>query len=364
MKTMLHSFNIAPTLVRLKNAAASRPDGGVWTIEAGIIRALPCVAAHNLVLVPAEDVLTITVALPLPSHARRLAALPFAIEDRIADRIDGVHLALSTQSIGGSWLASVVDPERMRSWLLAAAEAGLGDAALMPDALALPLPADGRWNVLRADGGRILVRTSDGTGFAAEQSLFLPIWTAAGKPECNELAAHDMAIPIILDLRQGEFARPRQRLSASARRVAIVAAGGLLAHGAIAAADTIALRSIADSRGAELIRVLDTVAPGRFTATDPHEAAMLAAELLPAGVSGPPGTLLPVLGRASTALAPFGNLLVTRSLEYDEAKGQLLLDVDLSDPAASSNILIALRNAGLSARFRGNRLIIGGGDAA
>lgn len=364
MKSMLHSLNIAPALVRIKNATGNRADGSVWTLDGGVARATSAAAVRDLLLVPAEAVLTLAVALPLPSHARRLAALPFAIEDRITDRIDAVHLALSTQRVGDNWIAAVVDPARMQEWLVAAEEAGLGDAAVMPDALALPLPTEDRWNVLRAANGRILVRTPDGAGFAAQQPLFLAIWTAAGKPECDELPGFEAVVPIDIDLRQGLFARPRQGLSATARRVAIVAAAGLLAHGAIAAADTVALKSIADKRGTELIAALNSAAPGRFTASDPHDAAVLAAELLPAGGSQPPGTLIPILGRTSSALAPFGNLLTMRSLEFDEAQRRLLIDANLADPSATPSVVEALRKAGLTARFEGTSLIVTAGGEA
>ena len=361
MKSMLHSLNIAPALVRLKNATGNRAGGSVWTVDGGAAQITAGVAMRDLLLVPAEDVLTLAVALPLPSHARRLAALPFAIEDRITDRIDAVHLALGAQRIGGNWIAGVIDPAKMQNWLIAAEEAGLGDAAIMPDALALPLPGESRWNVLRQAGGRILARLPDGTGFAAQQPLFLAIWGAAGKPECDELTGFEPITPIDLDLRQGLFARPRQGLSTTARRVAIVAAAGLLAHGAIAAADTIALRSIAAKRGNELIAALNTAAPGRFTASDPHDAAVLAAELLPAGTNAPPGSLVPLLVRTSNALAPFGNLLTMQGLEFDEGQRRLLIDTSLADPSAAPSIVDALRKAGLTARFEGARLTISAG---
>jgi len=251
----------------------------------------------------------------------------------------------------------------MQGWLLAAEQAGAGDVAVMPDALALPIPEADRWNVLRMAGGRILARTPDGAGFAADEQLFLTVWTAAGKPQCDELPGFDTVLPIVLDLRQGAFARPRQGLSMTARRVAIVAAAGVLAHGAIAAADTVALRSIASQRGTELIALLNIAAPGRFTGTDPHEAAAMAAELLPAGGNAPPGTLLPILSRASAALAPFGSTVTVRSMSFDEARRQLRLDLELVDPAAAASITSALRNAGLSGRFDRSSLIIGTGAA-
>jgi len=362
MKSMLQSPSIAPAVARLKNALAGRAEGGVWMLDGSVPHRIAGDAVRDIVLVPAEQVLLLSVALPLPSHARRLAALPFAIEDRIAARIDEVHLALGGQGPDGGWLAAVVDPQLMAGWIAAAEESGLGNAAIMPDALALPVPEAGRWHVHRV-GARILVRLPDGSGFAAMEPLFLSLWGAAGRPDCDEIGLGAEAVPVALDLRQGPFARPRQGLSRTARRVALVGAAGLLAHGAIATADTFALRSIAAQRGAELTAQLNVSAPGRFTGSDPHEAAALAAELLPVGGSAAPGALLPLLTRASAALAPFGGAVTIRGLSFDETAHSLRFDCDLADPGAASGIVGALRQAGLAGRFEGGSLIVTGGAA-
>ena len=363
MKLMLQSPSIAPRVARLKNMFSGPLGGAVWSYDGGDLRPHAGGAARDLVLVPAEDVLILGVALPLPSPAKRMAALPFAVEERIAGRVDAVHLALGGQVEGGQWLAAVVDPDRMARWIAAADAAGIPDAAIMPDALALPVPMPGRWNVRRDARGRILVRTPEGTGFAAEQRLFLPLWTAAGKPDCDEIGEEDGPLPIAVDLRQGAFARPRQGLSATGRRVAMVAAAGLLAHGAIAAADTVALRSIAAQRGAELTGLLAATAPGRYTGNDPREAALVAAELLPAGPASAPGSLLPMLTRTSAALAPFGGSVIVRAIDFDETGHSLRLDLDLADPSARRGIVEGLRSAGLPSRFDDGALIVGGGAA-
>ena len=67
------------------------------------------------------------------------------------------------------------------------------------------------------------------------------------------------------------------------------------------------------------------------------------------------------LGRA---LAPFGNLLTMRTLEFDEARRRLLIDADLADPSAAPSIVETLRKAGLTARFQGTQLTVGAGGEA
>ena len=78
----------------------------------------------------------------------------------------------------------------------------------------------------------------------------------------------------------------------------------------------------------------------------------------------PSGSLIPTLSRTSSALAPFGNLLTMRSLEFDEGQRRLLIDADLADPAAASSIVEVLRKAGLTARFEGTKLIVRAGGKA
>jgi general secretion pathway protein L len=90
---------------------------------------------------------------------------------------------------------------------------------------------------------------------------------------------------------------------------------------------------------------------------------MVAAELLPVGGNAPPGSLLPLLSRTSSALAPFGGTLTIRAMRFDEARRSLRLDLDLADPAARPGIANALRSAGLTGRFDGASLVVSGGAA-
>jgi general secretion pathway protein L len=116
-------------------------------------------------LVPTEQVRLLAVDLPLASRAKRMEALPFAIEDRIADPIESVHLALGMEIAPKRYLVGVVRHDVMESWVARADEAGLGHAAMVPDALALPVPGEGAWAVDLGET-RAVVRAGDGTGFA------------------------------------------------------------------------------------------------------------------------------------------------------------------------------------------------------
>lgn len=318
--------------------------------------------AAAIVLVPSEHVLMIAAELPLASHRRRIEALPFAIEDRLAEPLDAAHVVLGGALGPRRYLAGVVRHEQMREWMAVLESAAMGHAALVPDALALPLPSAGRWSVDLA-GGRAVVRTDDGGGFAIPETQLRSAWAAAGKPSCTafgdrlppELAGDppaDMADAALeplasrlvsppLNLRQGRYAARRVALSPLRRRVAIVAASGLLAHGAIAAAETVALRAIAGEKEAETRSLLAIAAPGRPAGGDVIAAA---AEMLPAG-NAAPGRFLPLLASASGVLTSAGAEL--HALSFDDRQGTLALEVKAPEAAALERVVAALEKSGL-----------------
>jgi general secretion pathway protein L len=325
---------------------------GVWTLAGnGLIIAEPDGPAT--VLVPAEQVLLLAVDLPLSSRARRIEALPFAIEDRIADPIDAVHLAIGAEISPKRYLVGVVRHEVMAEWIARAEAAGLGHAAMVPDALALPVPAEGAWSV-DLDGNRAVVRSGDGTGFACAASMLRPVWEAAGKPpataygaplpaemmlaegglQSEPLARRLLSPP--LDLRQGAYAR-RRAASNVWRRIGWIVAIGAVAHTGIALADTVMLRVIADRRAGETQALLATLAPGTAVGGD---LATTAANLLPTG-GGVPQTFLPLASRLSAALAPLG-AINARAMEFQA--NTLTMDVD-GQPGLADRIRAALRDA-------------------
>ena len=330
---------------------------GVWTLAGnGLIIAEP--DAPATVLVPTEQVLLLAVDLPLASRARRLEALPFAIEDRIADSVDAVHLAVGAELAPKRYLVAVVRHDVMIDWVERARAAGLGNAAMVPDALALPVPADGAWSV-DLDGSRAVVRAGDGTGFACAASMLMPAWEAAGRPPATaygaplpaemmlgeavlqpEPLARRLLLPA-LDLRQGAYAR-RRAVSNVWRRIAWIVAIGAAAHASIALADTVMLTVIANRRAAETQALLATVAPGVPVTGD---VAATAAALLPRGGGGVPQTFLPLLTRLSAALAPLGGI-DARTIDF--AGNALTMDID-GQPGLAARIRAALAGARVTA---------------
>lgn len=327
---------------------------GVWTL-AGDRLIIAERGGPATVLVPTEQVRLLAIDLPLASRAKRLEALPFAIEDQIAEPIESVHLALGAEIAPKRYLVGVVRHDVMAGWVDAAEEVGLGHAAMVPDALALPRPAEGEWAV-ELDADRTMVRAGDGTGFAVPPAMLQAVWQAADRPAARSygapLPAEMMAggstiapealserlLAPALDLRQGRYARRRAALPNVWRRLGWIVALGAAAHVVIATADTLMLRRIADRREADARAVVALAAPGANLGGD---LAASVADLLPTGSSAPPDAFLPLLTRVSGALGPLSGALTVRAIDYQA--NALTIDLDGTDPGLAGRVDAALR---------------------
>jgi len=345
-------------------ARSNLPSRGLWRIVDDRIIAIDRTwSGPTTVLVPSEDVLTLAVDLPFTTRRQRETALPFAIEDAVAEPLAALHCALGQEIAPRRHLAGVVQHARMRTWLAILATADLDPAVLLPDALSLPMPATGAWSV-RVDSGRALVRTDQGTGFALPVRDLPTAWSAAGQPRLALLGGdlpdtmiegvedesvllgtvHDpVAVLAPLDLRQGTHAAVRAGAPDVLKTVAMIAGIGVLAHVGILAVDALLLHHMAETREAETRLLLQQVAPNLAPGEDLIAAASRA---LPQGSGGArPFTRL--LAQASSALPPAGQLGFTQ-VAYDEA-GELSLGVVVPDAATLEQAVAALNTAGLTA---------------
>ena len=336
--------------------------GGIWFLDGErLIRLAGSHADAAIVLVPSEQLLMLAVDLPLHSRRQRLSALPFAIEDQIADPIGDVHVALGMELSPRRHLAAIVRHEVMTQWTRIVTEAGLTHCSMVPDALSLPVPDEGAWST-QAAGDRVLVRTWEGTGFATSFAQMPIVWAAAGRPVC---IAYGEPLPIgvtsvpgaieleplttrlmvpALDLRQGPYAKPRRSVPISARTALAVLGAAALAHATIAAVETFVLREMAANRRAEAQALVQQYLPG--VAVDADFAAEVN-ELLSGGAGPPRSSFFPLLVRASAALGQGAPGTTLRGLTYDAKAGELSLLVEQPDMNGLQRSEAALLAAGL-----------------
>lgn len=112
------------------------------------------------VVVPGADVLSVEVDLPpRASGPRLLQAVPFAIEEQVADDVETLHFALGSRSDSGRTQVSVVTRVLMDLWMQRLAAAGLAPQGLFADSALLPAAASGAVALLEHD--EICLRVGD-----------------------------------------------------------------------------------------------------------------------------------------------------------------------------------------------------------
>ena len=85
-----------------------------------------------IVLVPSAEVLSTTVDIPLKG-AKLIAALPFALEEYLADDIDQLHFAAGPRRANGKIPVSVVGKQNMDDWLAVLDAAGISANSVIAD---------------------------------------------------------------------------------------------------------------------------------------------------------------------------------------------------------------------------------------
>ncbi|MCU7995871.1 type II secretion system protein GspL [Shewanella glacialipiscicola] len=136
------------------------------------------------VLVPAAAMTLTSVHLPEKGQRQALKALPFMLEEALAEDVDAMHFTVGPRD-GDALSVVAVAHEQMQIWLSCLTEAGLKVKRIVPDCLALPLQ-ECQWAAMRM-GNELLLRT----GLATGQSLplpWLPIALEQLKPAKGEVS--------------------------------------------------------------------------------------------------------------------------------------------------------------------------------
>lgn len=333
---------------------AAVPDAGEARLERRGADTDP--AADGIVFVPAEQVMLHRVDLPLRSARQRRAALPFALEDALGAALEDVHVVALQSDRDGSILAAAVSKE-----VMADLAARRPDRPIVPEQmrLAVPEPQGARpcWAVTRR-GARILVRVSDGSGFAVRADMLGPLWQRAGRPAVIALgpglpdgieAAAAPARPApgaaslaAFDLRQGAF-RPPLGLARPARWLAASLALGLAGHLGLAFADLDARAAFAETLRLDAARALEARLPEASVEAAP---ALLQRRIAAASAPRVGSGFLQLLDRVSQAWIEDGAPVQLDELAWSGTA--LRLVVEAPDLEALQRAEASLAGRGLS----------------
>lgn len=318
----------------------------------------------KLIVICAERVGLHVVDLPVRSARNRKAALPFALEEALGGPLTDQHVAWLETYPDGRILAAVVGKAFLRDALSRAPQ-----KPVVPEQMLLPAPTQTEggttWSARRV-ADRILVRSSDGTGFAADAGMLAHLWQRAGKPTIQhfgdplpdgikatdaptpkEPSASDLAK---FDLRQGAF-RPELGLGKPLKWLAASLVLGLAGHVGLALADLEAQAAIADTFRKQAATALQARVPAA-SVDDPPALVQrrIAAQATVRTGSG----FLPLMNQVSQAWLADGTSVQLRELTWSE--DALKLVVEAPD-------LEALQKAEASLADRGMRILSGSATA-
>jgi len=139
-------------------------------------------------LVPSVDVLRTRADVPVRGTGKILQALPYALEEQLADDIEELHFAAGERTGDGEVPVAVVRHDKMDSWReqLAAEEIELAAIYTEGDALG-DIPGTA---VLLAESGRLTLRDIDGTistGDVENADALIELWlTNQAQPSSDE----------------------------------------------------------------------------------------------------------------------------------------------------------------------------------
>lgn len=310
-------------------------------------------ATRIVVLVPGAEVLLLETPAVSKNRSQLAKAVPYALEDQLAQPVEELHFALAAKAEGGNIGVAAVAHARLRQWLSELAAAGVHPDQMLPDSLVLPvghlLIESGsaqlrlapwraaamepellaEWLEFADDGSLPEIEVFD-TRFQPRQELPLPVRAYHERQgDALALLAPGVAAEPVLNLLQGDYA-PRHRSAPAARwwrRAAAAAAVLVLLAFVQLAAERFALARESDRLDNAMRDVLVQSFPEmEKVAGDPP--ALMKSALARLGGGETTGGLLRTLGQIAPILGSTTRL-TTRGIEF--RNGTLELAVTAPD---------------------------------
>lgn len=119
-----------------------------------------------IVLLPSTEVLLTAVEIPQMSLYRLQQAVPYALEEQVAEDIEDLHFALGGRDTAKRLHVAVVAQRILDKYLNELRTDGITAMVILPEVFAVPL-TDG-WSVMQF-GQRVVIRTGKHAGFAVEE---------------------------------------------------------------------------------------------------------------------------------------------------------------------------------------------------
>ncbi len=130
---------------------------------------------RSTLVLPGNDVLLAEAIVPGGSAARAAQAIPFQLEDQLADDVDSLHFAIGARGKSDNYPVAVVGRDSMDIVRDLCAQAGLRPSEIVPETLALPKfesdeMGETTWTAL-VDTDNAVVRLNGYKGFTTDSSM-------------------------------------------------------------------------------------------------------------------------------------------------------------------------------------------------
>ncbi|WP_417362407.1 type II secretion system protein GspL [Gallaecimonas pentaromativorans] len=363
------------TLVIRLPVTASQPVSWLhWSASEGQVLASGTLASTNrlgdlagldgrvLVLAPGSSFFC--TALKQANKSRQfLKAVPFMLEEELADDVDSLHFLLKPQGEQVAVLA--VRHQLMQEWLGWLEEAGIEPWKLVPDFLALPL-VEGAWSALSIDG-ELLLRTGAYTGLTVPQELAEWVVAPLVGDDVQPVEAYgDVTLPLTctqtqlpaelplavpakqadalnVDLLSGPYQRKSQSNTLVKRWWPVAASFGVLLLVALVGKGVAIYQLSAQSSALEqqIARDYGRLFPGERLVSAGAVRAQLRGKLKNLVSGSANASLLAMLNDLSLTFAKVGNIKPD-NLRFDASRGELRLLTTAPDFAAFEKLKAAL----------------------
>ena len=344
-------------------------------------------------LLPAPSVLATRVRVPARSRRQLDTALPFVVEEYLAEDIEGLHLAGGDRDRDGLVPVRVLQPALLRSALDALAAVDLSPDRACSEVDVVPQPAGDEIRVW-VGPDRVLLRSADAaigaeradlllhlqalvTGLARDADAPVRIRVDAGPDEAGAMdlaelepalsqqrpveirheslpdAALDAALARALvdespgiDLLTGPFHRQRRsRTGVAGSRWPLVAGlllGWFLVETAFDAGRASWYEARAEQFRTDSVAAFRELFPERSRIPDPRRELAGLIE----GSSGNEGSFMELLGGFSARVADLDVDLRIRSLDWNARRGDLAIELEAPDISAVNRLKDTLEEAG------------------
>lgn len=334
-----------------------------------------------VVLVPGVEVSLTLVDVPVRNRGDAVAAIPWALEERLIDDVETLHFAVGTRTADDPWPVAIVSRTDIERLLAECAEAGLEPHVLLPEPLALPVPGDDAWTALE-EADRVTVRTGADSGFACEPGMlsivlagedppghmtryctadapesqwpesFAAVLARADRVQCHEpVTAFSDASNPRLNLLQGAYARSRRHVQQLRRWLlpAGLAAGVAALALAQATIEHFALVERESQLRAQMERIYREAFPDAQRVVDPRAQMEGQLRALQGGENGETD-FMEAIARVARPLAGNDDIRLTE-LEWRDGTLDLSLRTNRLDQL--DHMQQALVQAGFKAELRG-----------